>query len=204
MSGARRQKPKNGGWKKGGGLGNRHPGSDFRVAGAGLGAVGNGEFRVDIIYMGFDGADFDGVGDGDFLVGFAFGQEAKHEVFLGGKEGEEVGLGADLWCGRRAGWPSEQEAGGEECDGYQGQVIVEFEVTVDDQLADDLEADDDGGGDQADAEQPGIGLDKGFKAGGGQGCQVFKVFCPFCSMMRAFSARVCRVASCLAEPTQSQ
>ena len=161
MSGAGRQKPKNGGWKKGGGLGNRQFGGNFGVAGAGLGTVGDGQFGVDIIDMGFDGADFNGVGDGDFLVGFAFCQETEHQEFFGGQEGKEVGLGS--------GWPFEQKTGGEEGDGYEGKVIVEFEVTIHDQLADDLEANDDNSSDQADAEQPGVGLDKGFEAGGGQG-----------------------------------
>jgi len=130
--------------------------------------------------MGLDGADLDGVGDGDLFVGFAFGEEPEDQVFFGGEEGKEVGLGGgfgfscaggyfgyrerlgcvwfagDRRCkiltgGLRLGGPFDQEAGSKEGDGDQGKIIVEFQIPVYDQLAYELEADDDSSGDQTDA-----------------------------------------------------
>jgi hypothetical protein len=124
--------------------------------------------------MGFDGADFYGVGGGDFLVGFAFGHKPEHEKFLGGKEGKKgkmvgSGIGWYGWSGEGYGGvpgshgPAgmfKQEAHGKEGNGNQGKVIIHLQIAIDHQLANDLEADDDGGGNYADAQQPGVGFDK--------------------------------------------
>jgi hypothetical protein len=175
------QKPKNGGWKKDGVLGNREFLRHFGIPGPGLFTVANGKLGVDIIDMGLDGAKFDELGSGDFLVGFAFGEQAEDEDFFGGQEGQEVfaGFGRDgdkgpeVGLGLRGqengqgfGWPFiQKQAGSQKADGYQRQVIIQFKITVYDEEADDLEQDDDAAGEQSDSERPGMRMDEIFEVG---------------------------------------
>jgi len=46
----------------------------FGVLGTGFFAVADREFGIDIIYMGLNGAEFDELNGGNFLVSFAFSE----------------------------------------------------------------------------------------------------------------------------------